>query len=273
MTDENRSPGGESTMTLALIEEQADASIRRQWVGDRWYFAIVDVLGVLTDSAAPLQYWRDTKARMRRLEGWRQTQENLLPLRLRAADGKMRETDAADSETILRIIQSVPSPKAEPVKQWLARVGAERLDSAARSIDAAQASADVATVAKPATDAPALAWAKYHEQLAALYYRQADYEARLTVIDAQLAEHDTQLGEVHSRLESLEAGQRLLPELLLTSARRTKAVVDWRHGSTTEGRLARGAAQARLGLETAGLATKGHRRSVGRQCRGGEPVA
>ena len=214
MTDENRSPGGESTMTLALIEEQADASIRRQWVGDRWYFAIVDVLGVLTDSAAPLQYWRDTKARMRRLEGWRQTQENLLPLRFRAADGKMRETDAADGETILRIIQSVPSPKAEPVKQWLARVGAERLDSATRPIDAAQTSAEVATLPKPAADAPAVLWAKYHEQLAALYYRQAAYEARLTVIDAQLAEHDAQLGELHSRVEGLEAAQHILPELL-----------------------------------------------------------
>ena len=214
MTDENRSPGGESTMTLALIKEQADASIRRQWVGDRWYFAIVDVLGVLTDSAAPLQYWRDTKARMRRLEGWRQTQENLLPLRFRAADGKMRETDAADGETILRIIQSVPSPKAEPVKQWLARVGAERLDSATRPIDAAQTSAEVATLPKPAADAPAVLWAKYHEQLAALYYRQAAYEARLTVIDAQLAEHDAQLGELHSRVEGLEAAQHILPELL-----------------------------------------------------------
>ncbi len=157
MTDENRSPGGESTMALALIEEQADASIRRQWVGDHWYFAIVDVLGVLTDSAAPLQYWRDTKARMRCLEGWRQTQENILPLRLRAADGKLRETDAADSETILRIIQSVPSPNAEPVKQWLARVGAERLDSVTRPLDAATADADIAAIAKPAPDAPAIA--------------------------------------------------------------------------------------------------------------------
>ena len=79
MTDDSGNTGtnrSEASMSLALIEEVADASIRREWVGDRWYFAIVDVIGVLTDSAAPLQYWRDTKTRMRRLEGWRQTQEN-----------------------------------------------------------------------------------------------------------------------------------------------------------------------------------------------------
>jgi len=114
----------------------------------------------------------------------------------------------------LRIVQSVPSPKAEPIKQWLARVGAERLETVTRPLDAAQASTEVATVPKPAKDAPAVVWAKYHEHLAALYYRQAAYEEQLRVIDATLTEHTEQLGELHSRIESLEAGQRLLPEIL-----------------------------------------------------------
>jgi len=151
---------------------------------------------------------------MRRSEGWQETQENLLPLRLRAADGKMRQTECADTKTLLRIIQSIPSPKAEPVKLWLARAGAEHLDTITRPLDAAQASTNVAAVPQPAPDAPAVLWARYHQQLAALYYRQAAYEEQLRVIDATLTEHSEQLGELHSRIESLEAGQRLLPEIL-----------------------------------------------------------
>jgi hypothetical protein len=139
-----------------------------------------------------------------------------------AADGKQRLTDAADKETLLRSIQSVPSPKAEPVKRWLARVGAERLDSVARPLDAAQTSTEIAAIVQPAADAPAAVWARYHQQMAALYERQAAYEEQLTLIDAAVVEHDAaladhslQLGEVHSRLESLEATQReLLPALL-----------------------------------------------------------
>jgi len=131
-----------------------------------------------------------------------------------SADGKYYRTDAADKETILRIVQSVPSPKAEPIKQWLARGGAERLDSVTRPLDAVLASTDVAGVPKPAPDAPAVLWAKYYEQLAALYYRQAAYEEQLRVIDATLTEHSEQLGELHRRIGSLEVGHRLLPELL-----------------------------------------------------------
>lgn len=199
---------------ISIIEEQADASIRREWVNERWYFSVVDVVSVLTDSAAPLQYWRDTKHRMQRQEGWEQTQEHLLPLRLRAADGKLRLTDCADTETLLRIIQSVPSPKAEPVKQWLARVGAKRLDAATRPIDAAQAGAEITVVTKPPADAPALAWAEYHEQLATLYRRQAAYEAQLAYVDAKLEEHDEEIAGLHGRLEGVEEIARLVPEIL-----------------------------------------------------------
>ncbi len=115
---------------------------------------------------------------------------------------------------MLRIIQSVPSPKAEPVKQWLARVGAKRLDEATRPLDAAQVSTDVAAIAKPSPEAPALAWADYYEQLAVLYRHQAAYEAQLAYVDARLDEQQGQIGELHSRLEGMEEVTRLVPEIL-----------------------------------------------------------
>ncbi|HEV2237946.1 MAG TPA: Bro-N domain-containing protein [Ktedonobacterales bacterium] len=114
------------TGMTSLDDEGFEASIRRVQHEGRWFFSVVDVVGVLTGSKAPLQYWRDMKRRLND-EGWIETQAKCLPLKMRAADGKQRLTDAADTETLLRIIQSVPSPKAEPIKQWLAQVGAERL--------------------------------------------------------------------------------------------------------------------------------------------------
>ncbi len=200
-------------MSLALIEEQADASIRREWVDDRWYFSVVDVVGVLTDAPRPRQYWYDMRRRITD-EGFRQLSAKCRQLKMRAADGKKYSTDAADTETLLRIIQSIPSPKAEPVKQWLAREGAKRLDDMTRPLDAAQASTEIAAVVKPSRDAPAALWADYHEQLMVLYRRQAAYETHLATIDARLDTYDEQLCELHSRIESLEAGQRLLPEIL-----------------------------------------------------------
>jgi hypothetical protein len=168
---------------------------------------------MLTDAPKPRQYWYDMKRRIED-EGFREVSAKCRQLKMRSADNKQRETPAADTETPFRIMQSIPSPKAEPVKRWLARVGAERLDIVTRPLDTAQASTDVAALPKPAPDAPAVLWAKYHEQLAALYYRQAAYEEQLRVIDATLTEHSEQLGELHSRIEGLEAGQRLLPEIL-----------------------------------------------------------
>jgi hypothetical protein len=199
---------------VTLVEEQADTTIRREWRNDRCYFAVIDVIALLTDSAAPLQYWRDTKARMRRTEGWRETQENLLPLKLRAADGKLRQTECADTETLLRIIQSVPSPKAEPIKQWLARVGAKRLDAVTQPLDASQTSTEIATLTKPSPEASALAWAEYHEHLSVLYRRQAAYEAHLARIDERLDDHEDTIGELHSRMETVEEISRLVPEIL-----------------------------------------------------------
>ncbi|HEV2459903.1 MAG TPA: BRO family protein [Ktedonobacterales bacterium] len=211
MADDNGGSRGDAltSTSLALIEEQADASIRRVWHDGQWWFSVVDVIWVLTDSANPRKYWTAMKARIQD-EGFRQVATKCRQLKMRSRDGKHYQTDAADRETTLRLIQSIPSPKAEPIKQWLARVGVERLDA----LDAAQSSTDVAAVSKPAPDAPAMLWARYYEQLAALYYRQAAYEEQLRVIDAQIVEHTEQIGELHSRIESLEAGQRLLPEIL-----------------------------------------------------------
>jgi prophage antirepressor-like protein len=101
--------------------------IRRVWHEDRWFYAVVDVIAALTDSTNPRQYWRDTKKRMDK-EGDTQTQEKILPFKMMASDNKMRDTECADTETMLRIIQSIPSPKAEPFKRWLAEVGNDRIE-------------------------------------------------------------------------------------------------------------------------------------------------
>ena len=107
--------------------EGENTIIRRQWVNDRWYFSVVDVVAVLTNSTDPGNYWSVLKRRLAD-EGANEVVTNCHRLKMRALDGKRRETDAADTETLLRIVQSIPSPKAEPFKQWLAKVGAERIE-------------------------------------------------------------------------------------------------------------------------------------------------
>lgn len=105
-----------------------DDKIRAIWDDEqeKWYFSIVDVIAVLTESPNPQTYWRVLKKRLK--DEGNETVTNCNGLKMRAADGKMRLTDVADTEQLLRIIQSVPSPKAEPFKMWLAKVGADRLD-------------------------------------------------------------------------------------------------------------------------------------------------
>lgn len=105
-----------------------DDKIRAIWDDDqeKWYFSIVDVIAILTESPNPQTYWRVLKKRLK--DEGNETVTNCNALKMRAADGKMRLTDVADTEQLLRIIQSVPSPKAEPFKIWLAKVGADRLD-------------------------------------------------------------------------------------------------------------------------------------------------
>lgn len=102
--------------------------IRSAWDNEKeeWYFSIIDIVGVLTDSKDPGAYWRKLKQRLK--EEGNESVTNCHTLKMHAADGKMRETDVADMQGIFRIIQSVPSPKAEPFKMWLAEVGKERID-------------------------------------------------------------------------------------------------------------------------------------------------
>ena len=118
---------------LQLFEDQ---KIRVAWDAAReeWYFSIVDVVTVLTNSTDPTAYWRKLKQRLK-AEG-NETVTNCHALKMRAADGKNRLTDVADTEQLLRIIQSIPSKKAEPFKAWLAMVGRERIEE---TIDPEQA--------------------------------------------------------------------------------------------------------------------------------------
>ncbi len=106
--------------------------VRRHWDEDqeKWYFSVVDVVRVLTNSVDALAYWRKLKERLLE-EGGNETVTKCHGLKMVAADGKMRLTDTADTEVMLRIIQSIPSPNAEPFKLWLARVGYERLEETA----------------------------------------------------------------------------------------------------------------------------------------------
>ena len=118
------------------IQLYEDQQIRTAWDEEKqeWYFSIVDVVAVLTDSPDPNAYWRKLKQRLK-AEG-NETVTSCHGLKMKAADGKRRLTDVASSEQLLRLIQSIPSPKAEPFKLWLARVGAERIEE---TIDPEQA--------------------------------------------------------------------------------------------------------------------------------------
>ncbi|MBR5507347.1 MAG: Bro-N domain-containing protein [Clostridia bacterium] len=105
-----------------------DKRIRTAWneETEEWYFSVVDVVSVLTDSVDGRKYWNKLKQRLK--EEGNETVTNCHQLKMKATDGKMRLTDVADTEQLLRIIQSIPSPKAEPFKLWLAQVGRERID-------------------------------------------------------------------------------------------------------------------------------------------------
>ena len=110
---------------IKLFEEKKVRAVYDD-VEEKWYFSIVDVCGVLTESKDATAYWRKLKQRLK--EEGNETVTNCHALKLQAADGKMRKTDVADTEQLFRLIQSIPSPKAEPFKQWMAQVAALRLD-------------------------------------------------------------------------------------------------------------------------------------------------
>lgn len=105
-----------------------DKKVRTLWDAEqeKWYFSIIDVIEVLTGTDRPRKYWNDLKTKLKK-EG-SQLSEKIGQLKMEAEDGKMRSTDVADTEQIFRLIQSIPSPKAEPFKLWLAQVASERLD-------------------------------------------------------------------------------------------------------------------------------------------------
>lgn len=103
--------------------------IRSVWNEEeqKWYFSVIDVIGVLTESSRPRKYWSDLKKKLVD-EGFNQLSAKIGQLKLESDDGKKYLTDVADAETLMRLIQSIPSPKAEPFKRWLAKVGYERLE-------------------------------------------------------------------------------------------------------------------------------------------------
>ena len=120
--------------SIQLFEDQ---KIRTAWDAEKeeWYFSIIDVISVLTDTVNPRRYWSDLKRKLK-TEGAVEVYEKIVQLKLLSPDGKKRLTDVASTEQLLRIIQSIPSPKAEPFKAWLAMVGKERIEE---TIDPEQA--------------------------------------------------------------------------------------------------------------------------------------
>ena len=115
-------------MTVGSIALFNSHSIRKYWDKDKelWFFSVIDIVGALTESKIPKRYWSDLKIKLTN-EG-NQPYDKIVRLKMLSPDNKLRETDVADTETIFRIIQSIPSPKAEPFKLWLAKVGYERIE-------------------------------------------------------------------------------------------------------------------------------------------------
>lgn len=120
--------------SIQLFEDQ---KIRTAWDAEKeeWYFSIIDVISVLTGTANPRRYWSDLKRKLK-AEGANELYEKIVQLKMLSSDGKRYKTDVASTEQLLRIIQSIPSPKAEPFKAWLAMVGKERIEE---TIDPEQA--------------------------------------------------------------------------------------------------------------------------------------
>ncbi len=119
-------PSQPDEQALALFDAEANQRIRKVFVDGRWWYSVIDTIALLSGSTEPRKYWTAMKARIHD-EGFVEVSTKCRPLKMRAADGKMRTTDAADRQTLFRIGESIPSPKAEPFKQWLARKADERL--------------------------------------------------------------------------------------------------------------------------------------------------
>ena len=114
------------TQTDRIVVFQ-ETAIRRTWHGSEWWFSVIDVVGILSESNNPNRYWSDLKRKLAQEAGSGQPYEKIVRLKLTAPDGRQRDTDCANTEILFRIIQTIPSPKAEPFKLWLAQVGYERV--------------------------------------------------------------------------------------------------------------------------------------------------
>lgn len=206
-----------SEMALEVLEEQADETIRRAEIDGVWYFSVIDVIAILTDSDAPRKYWSAMKARISG-EGFIEVSTKCRRLKLLAADGKERITDAADLETMLRIIQSVPSPKAEPIKLWLARVGSRHLATWNRPLQVPVPAPTTPIAQAWTTDRPAdgdlLGWAEFLERMSIVYRQQASLESRVRYVETAWQGQERRLDSIELRLEALERAQANLPELL-----------------------------------------------------------
>jgi DNA-damage-inducible protein D len=118
------------TETILVLGAFEGHNIRQQWYGDDWYFSVVDVIAALTDSTEPSKYWTAMKARVKKESDF-QLSTICRKLKLPANDGKFRETDCANTENMLHIVQYIPSKRATPFREWLAQVGSERLEEIA----------------------------------------------------------------------------------------------------------------------------------------------
>jgi DNA-damage-inducible protein D len=119
---------------MSILPTDFDGQVIRRVFDEEtetWWFSVIDVVQVLTDSKSAKRYWSDLKRKLALEAGSSQPYEEIVRLKLAAADGKLRETDCAKAATLLRLVQSIPSPKAEPIKLWLAKVGYERMQEMA----------------------------------------------------------------------------------------------------------------------------------------------
>jgi hypothetical protein len=131
-------------LKMSNIKLFESKQIRAEWseTAQKWYFAVIDVIEILTESNNPRRYWSDLKRKLNS-EGFSQLYEIIVQLKMISSDGKKYLTDCSDAKSLLRIIQSIPSPKAEPFKQWLAQVGSDRLDEIENPELAAQRSREL----------------------------------------------------------------------------------------------------------------------------------
>lgn len=172
---------------IKLFEENKIRSLWDEKV-EKWYFSVTDIIEILTESKNPRRYWSDLKTKLKDDEGFEQLYEKIVQLKLLSADGKKYATDCADVETMLRIVQSVPSKKAEPIKQWLAKVGYERMQELA---DPAQA-----------IDRAREAWKAHGRSEKWIQQRMMGQETRNKLTD-YWKEHDIKEGKEYAILTNL----------------------------------------------------------------------